>query len=187
MTNNDIKNEEEFSEELSNEETAVSEDNVEVLESEEKTEDYQSVIDGLNDQLLRAAAEVQNVKRRADIDVQKARHFSIESFAKDLLGVLDNLYRASESVSDEDVEKDTKLKAIKDGVEITKKEMTNALERNNIKRISPKGEKFNPDFHQAMSQIEQEGVEAGNVIDVMQAGYTIKDRVLRPALVIVAK
>lgn len=188
MENNEaINNNEPQSENNPEQETVETQESAPVDAVEEVAEDQTAIIEGLNDKLLRAAAEVQNVKRRADIDVQKARHFSIESFAKDLIGVLDNLYRASESVSEEEAVNDEKLKSIKDGVEITKKEMINALERHGIKRIDPTGEKFNHEFHQAMSQIEQEGVESGVVINTMQAGYVIKDRLIRPALVVVAK
>lgn len=149
--------------------------------------DYKSVIDALNDKLMRTAAELQNVKRRAEQDIQKARSYSIESFAKDLLGVMDNLCRAASSVSEEEASKDDKFKVIHDGIEITRKEMLNVFERNKIKCIDPLGEKFDHNFHQAMSQIEDSTKEAGTIISVMQVGYLIKDRLIRPALVVIVK
>lgn len=149
--------------------------------------DYKLVIEDLNDKVLRAAAEMQNVKRRAEQDVKKARDFSIEAFARDMLAVMDNLHRASDSISEEDAEKDEKLKAIRDGVEITKKEMVNVFERNNIRCVNPLGEKFDHSYHQAMSQVEDAEKESGTVINVMQTGYVIKNRLIRPALVVVVK
>jgi molecular chaperone GrpE len=154
---------------------------------QEQEPNYQLVINDLNDKVLRAAAEVQNIRRRAEQDIQKARQFSIESFAKDLLGVMDNLCRAADSVSEEDAVQDEKLKAIRDGVEITKKEMLNVFERNQIKCINPLGNKFDHNFHQAMNQIEDAEKESGTIINVMQTGYTIKNRLIRPALVVVTK
>jgi molecular chaperone GrpE len=148
---------------------------------------YKSIIEDLKDKLMRTAAELQNVKRRAEQDIQKARSYSIESFAKDLLGVMDNLYRAAGSVSEEEAQKDEKFKIIRDGVEITRKEMLNIFERNKIRCIDPLGEKFDHNFHQAMSQIEDNTRESGTIISVMQVGYVIKDRLIRPALVVIVK
>ncbi len=149
--------------------------------------DYKVVIADLNDKLLRSMAEAQNVRRRAESDIQKAKDFSIQSFAKDLLGVVDNLYRALDDISEQDAEQNEKLKSVRDGVEITRKEMVNVLERNKIQRIYPLGETFDPNLHQAISQIEDKEKASGSIIQVLQAGYIIKDRLLRPALVILAK
>ena len=149
-------------------------------------QDYQAVIDELNDKVLRAMAEAQNTRRRADIDIQNARNFGIQSFAKDLLGVMDNLFRALETIPDSEAEADPKLKNIKDGIEITKREMINVFERSGIKRNSPAGEAFDPNLHQAISQIPDGSVAPGTVLQVLQDGYTLKDRLLRPALVVVS-
>jgi molecular chaperone GrpE len=149
--------------------------------------DYKAVINELNDKVLRAMAETQNMRRRADIDIQNAKNFSIQSFAKDLLGVMDNLYRATDTVSEEDAATNPKLKTIKDGVEITKKEMTQVFERSGIKRLSPLGEQFDPNLHQAISQVADANAAPGTVLQVLQDGYILKDRLLRPALVVVAK
>lgn len=149
--------------------------------------DYDSVIAELNDKLMRTAAELQNVKRRAEQDIQKARSYSIESFAKDLLSVMDNLSRACGSISEIDSNNDEKFNIIRDGVEITRKEMLNVFERNKIRCIDPLGEKYDHNFHQAMSQIEDASKESGTIINVMQVGYVIKDRLIRPALVVIVK
>jgi molecular chaperone GrpE len=149
--------------------------------------DYKSEIEDLKDKVLRAMAEAQNTRRRADIDVQNAKNFGIQSFAKDLLGVVDNLFRASETIPDADASNDPRLKSIKEGIEITKREMINVMERNGIRRIEPLNELFDPNLHQAMSQIQSDNFEPGTVVQVMQSGYILKDRLLRPALVVVAK
>ncbi len=149
--------------------------------------DYLSEIQKYKDNWIRAAAEIENVKRIAKQDIEKAAFYSIEKFAKDLVMVFENLCRASDIISDEDVKTDPKLQNFKEGIELTKQEMLSTLERNNVKRIHPpKGEKFNHNLHQAISQIESDQ-EAGNIIEVVQAGYIIKDRLLKPAMVVVSK
>jgi len=153
----------------------------------EQDVDYKAIIDDLNDKVLRAMAEAQNTRRRADIDIQNAKSFGIQSFSKDLLGVLDNLFRASDTISDADSAADPKLKAIKEGIEITKREMINVFERGGIKRIEPVNEAFDPNLHQAISQVTDVSVAAGTVLQVLQSGYILKDRLLRPALVVVSK
>lgn len=166
-------------------------ENKEVLSEQQAKQilenDYKAEIEDLKDKALRAMAEAQNTRRRADIDVQNAKSFGIQSFARDLLGVMDNLFRASETISDADATSDPKLKSIKEGIEITKREMVNVLERNGIKRIEPLNEAFDPNLHQAMSQIPDTNVAPGTILQVLQSGYILKDRLLRPALVVVAK
>lgn len=191
MTNKNSKQSDE-SEAINNEENRIEENKIEepVAEAEDivnSAEDYKKVIEQLNDKMLRAMADAQNTRHRAEQDIQKARLFSIESFAKDILSVLDNLQRASESISDNDGTEDNSLQNVREGIEITKKELINALEKNNIKAVNPKGQAFDPNIHQAMVQVEDKDHKAGIVVDVMQIGYTINDRVLRPALVAVAK
>lgn len=140
----------------------------------------------LEEQILRVAADAQNVKRRAEQDVQKAKNYSIESFAKDLLSVMDNLNRTSTIIT-EDSDDYEKFKPILEGIDITKKEMVNVFKRNGVSEINPVGEKFDHNFHQAMSQIEDAEKESGTIIDVMQTGYIMKERLIRPALVVVVK
>jgi molecular chaperone GrpE len=151
------------------------------------TPDFPAIIADLNDKLLRMAAEMQNTQRRNAIDMQKAKYFSIESFARDLLGVMDNLCRASDSISEEDAKKDEKLKSVREGIEITKKELANVFERHHVKRIGEVGEKFDHNLHQAMMQVEDKDKPAGTIIEVMLPGYIVKDRLLRPAMVAVSK
>ncbi|MGI9351735.1 MAG: nucleotide exchange factor GrpE [Rhizobiaceae bacterium] len=143
-------------------------------------------ITGLKDQILRTAAEMENLRRRTQKDVADARSFSISGFARDVLGVSDNLRRAIEHVDDADKEQ-SGLKSLIEGVEMTERELQNALEKNGVKRISPEGEKFDPNFHQAMFEVPNTEVPNNTVVQVVQVGYVIGERVLRPAMVGVSK
>lgn len=140
----------------------------------------------LNDRLLRAAAEMENLRRRTQKDVADARAFSISGFARDILGVADNLRRALDHIPEE--EKDQPgLKALSEGVEMTERELLSALEKNGVKKIEPKGEKFDPNFHQAMFEVPNTEVPNNTVMEVVQVGFVIGERVLRPAMVGVSK
>ena len=143
-------------------------------------------IASLKDQILRTAAEMENLRRRTQKDVADARSFSISGFARDILGVSDNLRRAIEHVDDADKEQ-SGLKSLIEGVEMTERELQNVLEKNGVKRISPEGEKFDPNFHQAMFEIPNTEVPNNTVVQVVQVGYVIGERVLRPAMVGVSK
>ena len=143
-------------------------------------------ITGLKDQLLRLAADMENLRRRTQKDVADARAFSISGFARDILGVADNLRRALDHVDDGDKEQ-SGLKTLVEGVELTERELLNALEKNGVKKIDPKGEKFDPNFHQAMFEIEDVDVPNNTVKEVVQVGFVIGERVLRPAMVGVSK
>ncbi len=156
-------------------------------ETQASTDDSTNIINDLKDKMLRAMAEAENTRRRADLDIQNARNFSIQSFAKDLLGVMDNLCRAADSISQELAQNDINYKNLKDGVDLTKNEMINVLERHGIKRINPVGQVFDPNFHQVISQISNSDVQENTVIEVLQAGYVLKDRLIRPALVVTNK
>lgn len=135
------------------------------------------------DSVLRAQAEAQNAKRRAEQEVDRARKFALERFAGELLPVVDNLERALESASgDEEV-----VKPIAQGVELTLKSFQNALQKYHIEAVDPQGEPFDPQLHQAMSQVENPDVEPNTVIAVMQKGYTLNGRLVRPAMVMVSK
>ena len=135
------------------------------------------------DLALRAQADAQNVKRRAEQDVEKARKFALEQFTRELLPVVDNLERALEAASGED----DVVKPIADGVELTLKSFLDALSKFNIEQVDPQGEPFDPNLHQAMSMIENDEVEPNSVIAVMQKGYTLNGRLVRPAMVMVSK
>ena len=148
--------------------------------------DYEAEMAKYKDNWLRSAAEIENIKRRAKQDIEKAGAYSIEGFAKDLVSVLDYLYSASDAITEEVAQLHEQLRTAKEGIEITKKEMLNAFEKNSLKRLYPKGEKFDHNLHQAVAQVESDQA-ADTVVDVLQAGYVIRDRLLRPAMVTVAK
>ncbi len=140
----------------------------------------------LKDRLLRNAAEMENLRRRTQKDIADARSFSISNFARDMLGVADNLLRAMEAVPEENRE-DTGIKTLLEGVGMTERELGNTLEKHGVKKLDPKGEKFDPNFHQAMFEVQNPEVPNNTVMEVVQAGYVIGERVLRPAMVGVAK
>lgn len=143
-------------------------------------------ISDLNDKLLRMAAEMENLRRRTQKDVADARNFSITGFARDILGVADNLRRALDHVEDAEKEQPG-LKTLVEGVEMTERELINALEKNGVKPINPENEKFDPNFHQAMFEVPNTEVPNNTVVQVVQVGYIIGERVLRPAMVGVSK
>ena len=140
------------------------------------------------DRLLRTLADMDNMRKRTEREVADARIYGISNFARDILGVADNMHRAMAALDDElRAKADEPTKMLLEGVELTERELMNVLEKHGVKRIEPLGQKFDPNRHQAMYEIEDASVPAGTVIQVMQAGYLIGDRMLRPALVAVAK
>lgn len=142
----------------------------------------------LKDRALRMAAEMENLRRRTARDMHDARNYAIAAFARDILSVSDNLQRALEAIPDEAKKRgDAGFKALIDGVEMTERDMLATLERHGVKKLAPEGEKFDPNFHQAMFEIPNPEVPANTVVQVVQAGYAIGERVLRPAMVGVAK
>lgn len=139
----------------------------------------------MKDQLLRMAADAENTKRRAEREANDARAFAIQKFARDLLGVADNLQRALQHAP-VDTE-DGPLKNLIVGLEMTEKELQGAFERNGLKRVEPaRGTKFDPHLHQAMMEQPADDVVAGGVLQVMQTGYELMGRIVRPAMVVVA-
>jgi molecular chaperone GrpE len=139
----------------------------------------------LKDQALRYAAEAENTKRRAEREMNDARAYAIQKFARDLLGVADNLSRAMQHAPTD--ASDPLVKNLAIGLEMTEKELIGAFERNGLKRVEPaKGAKFDPNFHQAVMEQPSEDVAGGGVIQVLQAGYELFGRIVRPAMVIVA-
>ncbi|HKS86255.1 MAG TPA: nucleotide exchange factor GrpE [Pseudolabrys sp.] len=140
------------------------------------------------DKLLRTLAEMENLRKRTEREVLDARLYGIAAFARDVLAVADNMHRALEAIGSELRESgDAKVKALIDGVELTERELLKTLEKNGVKKFSPKGEKFDPNVHQAMYEVPTSDQPPGQVAQVIQAGYMIGDRVLRPALVAVSK
>jgi molecular chaperone GrpE len=140
------------------------------------------------DKLLRTLAEMENLRKRTGREVVDARLYSVAGFAREVLAVADNMHRALEAIGPELREHaDAKVKALIEGVELTERELLKALEKHGVKKFSPLAEKFDPNVHQAMFELESEDVPPGHVAQVIQAGYMIGDRVLRPAMVAVAK
>jgi molecular chaperone GrpE len=149
--------------------------------------DANAKIAELKDQNLRALAETENVRRRVQRDRDEALKFATTGLAKDLLPVADNLRRALDAIPKDALEKDEALRNFATGVEMTERLLLAALERHQIKRIDALGQKFDSNLHQAMFEVPGSGQPTGTVVQVLEAGYTIHDRLLRPALVGIAK
>jgi molecular chaperone GrpE len=140
------------------------------------------------DKMLRTLAEMENLRKRTSREVADARTYGITGFARDILDIADNLQRALDAVPAElKATADPALKAFIEGVELTERSLLNTLEKNGVKKFDPSGEKFNPNFQQAMYEVPDTSVPAGTVVQVVQAGFMIGERVLRPALVGVSK
>ena len=156
--------------------------------SEEAGEALRRENEELRDRLLRAAAEMDNLRKRTERELRDGAAYAISSFARDLLSVGDNMARAISAVSTEAREGgDAVLKALLDGVEMTDRELHRVLERHGVKRLEPQGERFDPHRHEAVFEVPDPSVPSGTVVQVMQTGYTIGERVLRPAMVGVSK
>lgn len=142
----------------------------------------------LKDQLLRLAAEMENLRKRTARDVHDARSYSVANFARDMLSVSDNLRRALEAIPAEALANgEAGFKSLAEGVEMTERSMMSALERHGVKKIEPLNQRFDPNFHQAMFEIPNADVPHNTVLQVAQSGFVIGDRMLRPALVGVSK
>jgi molecular chaperone GrpE len=140
------------------------------------------------DKMLRTLAEMENLRKRTSREVADARTYGITGFARDVLDIADNLQRALDAVPAEArANADPGLKALIEGVELTERSLLNTLEKNGVKKFDPSGGKFDPNFQQAMFEVPDPSVPAGTVVQVMQSGYMIGERVLRPALVGVSK
>ncbi len=141
----------------------------------------------LNEKLLRTMADMENLRRRKDREIVDKEKYAVTKFAKEILSVADNIQRTIEAVPEEALSEDEHLKTLIDGVHMTEREILNIFERHGITRIDPNGEAFDPNLHQAMFEVPSPDVPAGTVVQVMQAGYVIGERTLRPALVGVSK
>jgi molecular chaperone GrpE len=138
----------------------------------------------LKDKLLRTLAEMENLRRRTEKDVADAKAYAVTNFAKDMVGAADNLRRALESLpADIRVMADAAVKGMVDGVELTERDLIKTLERHGVKRLDPIGQKFDPNLHQAIFEAPDPAIAKGAVMQVVQSGFTIGGRVLRPALV----
>ena len=160
-----------------------------------KEADVFAIIDALNaenaqlkDKALRTMADMENLRRRTEKEVADARTYAVSSFARDMLTVADNMRRGIESVPQEQrTSADGALKTLLEGVELTERDLLKTLEKYGIKQIDPQGQRFDPNLHQAMFEVEDPNVTTGTVVQVVQAGFVIGERVLRPALVGVSK
>jgi len=142
----------------------------------------------LRDRLLRTLAEMENLRKRTDREVADSRLYGVASFARDVVGVADNMRRALEAIAPElRASAQSGVKALIEGVELTERELLKTLEKNGVRQFTPQGEKFDPNLHQAMFEVPDTAVPAGSVVQVVQPGYMIGERVLRPALVGVSK
>lgn len=173
-------------------EAVISEGQPEAVQTDEQKQDEnlgelleqaQAELAEAKDQVLRTQAEMQNVRRRAEQDVEKARKFALERFSKDLLPVLDNLERAIDSADQENEQ----LKPLREGVELTQKNFLEVLARFNLEQLDPVGEPFDPQMHEAISMVPAPDAEPNTVINVAQKGYALNGRVIRAAMVIVSQ
>ena len=141
----------------------------------------------LKDRLLRAAAEMENMRRRFEREMVDTRQYAVTGFAREVLSIGDNLSRALGAVPEESRSEGEAMKALLEGVEMTERELLRVLDKHGVKLIESHGEKFDPNLHQAIFEVEHEEAPHGTVVQVVQPGYTIGERVLRPAMVGVAK
>src|SRR6478752_762178 len=159
----------------------------EMVPAEQVTAALEAASD-FKDKMLRALAEMENLRKRTEREVTDARQYAITSFAREVLQVADNMHRALDTIGDELRNSgDAKVKALVEGVDLTERELQKVLEKHGVKMFSPLGEKFDPNFHQAMYEIPDGSAAPGTVAQVIQAGYLIGERVLRPAMVAIAK
>jgi molecular chaperone GrpE len=165
------------------------------LQSEEERAKVAALVETLSkeaadykDKLLRALADMENLRRRTEREIADSRVYGISTFARDILAVADNMERALGALDKEIREKaDAGTKALLDGVELTERELLKVLEKHGVRKFEPLGEKFDPNLHQAMFELPDPSRPAGTVAQVVQPGYMIGERILRPALVAVAK
>ncbi|MDF1643915.1 MAG: nucleotide exchange factor GrpE [Pseudomonadales bacterium] len=156
-------------------------DSVEILQA--RIETLEEELASAKDQNLRTQAEMQNIRRRAQADVEKAHKFALEKFSTELLPVIDNLERALETIPPDDAS----TKPIEEGISLTLKSFLDVIAKFNMTVIDPAGEPFDPQMHQAMSMIENKEVEPNTVLQVVQKGYSLNGRVIRAAMVMVSK
>ncbi|MBU99750.1 MAG: nucleotide exchange factor GrpE [Rhodospirillaceae bacterium] len=187
--NKDVKLDEGTVEEETSLEEAVelqNDDEGEVKESSSSLDELEAKILELKDQLLRTVADSENLRKRLEREKEQTRKFGIANFAKDLLSIADNLGRALDAAPNNEDVKDQAIENLVLGIQMTEQELQKAFDNNNIRKIDPLGEKFDYNFHQAMFEVEETDQEPGTVVQVLQPGYAIDDRILRPAMVGVA-
>jgi molecular chaperone GrpE len=160
---------------------------VEAMPEENAEAQAEAEITELKDRLLRALAETENVRRRSEREVADARQYAIASLARDILTVGDNFQRSIAAFPAGGEAGESVLQALLEGVKMTEREFLNVLARHGIRRIEPNGERFDPNLHQAMYEVASPDMPSGLVVEVIQPGYLLRDRTLRPALVAVSK
>jgi len=155
---------------------------------EARIAELEAQVDDLKERLQRAMAETENVRRRGEKQKSDARKYAVTGLAGDMLGVVDNLRRAVEAVSEEDARNNETLRTLLDGVKMTEKELADALEKHGVTPVQAvPGEKFNPHYHEAMFEVPTDEQQPGTIVHILQTGYMLNDRLLRPARVGVAK
>ena len=188
----DEKRNEQFADELQQAVDNAAEESAEAAEAAPESspsadlEALQAKVQEFQEQVLRSQAEMQNVRRRAEIDVEKAHKFAVEKFVKELLPVVDSLEKAVESTEGQESSGDL-VASIRQGVELTLEMFLSGLKKFNVERLNPVGEPFDPQYHEAMSMVPAPNAEPNSVVAVMQKGYVLNGRVVRPAMVMVAK
>jgi len=187
ITNNkekNIKKDQEIKEEDNLDKAKSSADN----KNEVKEKTVEEKLKEAEEKLLRSLAEIENQRRRFEKEIKDAFEFGSYNFAKESLAILDNLQRAKEAIkNDEKLKHNTDLDKFLENIAIIEKDLITIFEKNNIKKIVSHNKKFDPNFHQAMSEVEDNNVDPGTILQEMQAGYMLGERLLRPALVSVAK
>jgi molecular chaperone GrpE len=166
-----------------NDATDAQTDDASAIDPAEALAAAQVEIADLKEQVLRAQAEQQNVRRRAERDVESARKYALEKFGGDLVPVVDNLERALDAANLED----EALKSFAEGVQLTQKSFLDVLAKYNLVQLNPVGEPFDPQFHEAMSMVEAPDAEPNSVLHVVQKGYTLNGRLVRAAMVVISK
>lgn len=159
----------------------------EIVQLKDAVETLEGQITDLTDRLLRAHADMENLRKRNEREREETAKYAITKFAKDVVDVGDNFQRAISAVPIEAAETDPALQSFLEGVILAEREFLNVLERHGVKRVAPQGEPFNPHLHQAVMEQEDTSVPPGTVLQVFQSGYVIEDRCLRPAMVVVSR
>ena len=181
-----VKQEHETVEEfVANEENVTAEEQPREAGNSELNQQVEALTEQLaaaKDQTLRAHAEMQNIKRRAQQDVEKAHKFALEKFVDSLIPVVDSLEKGIESAEQAEGQE-----ALIEGMNLTLKQFLSSMEKAGVKQVDPAGQPFDPNFHQAMSMVPNPDMEPNTVMDVFQKGYTLNDRLIRPAMVVVSK
>jgi molecular chaperone GrpE len=154
---------------------------------DQSSSDAEQKMNELKDQLLRTLAEFDNYKKRSEREMSDMAKYSITNFAKDLLGVADNFGRALDAMPSDISNESQLIKSLADGIKMTESELGKAFKKHGVEKIDPLNQSFDHNLHQAIMEVEVDGVEAGTVTEVLQSGYKLHDRLLRPAMVKVAK